>query len=583
VHVAPPPTLGISSHLQMIGSEKQRLEKFSHLSTFSKFHAGAASAMVIQRVWRSHISRLIQSDLQHLQRLVLLERSILTVQRCWRGHLGRFEASGLLGVMKHDRKIEELNASAVAVQAWYKTNLRRSLEEKARRDLEKLLHQQNLEAISVALLRHEGALVLQKTARCTAANHRYRQQLLQSISYEAVVRSRNAAWIKLKGFYLIICAKGVAAQKRKQRQLIMLKNDPDKASRVISRAIRRRGGQLMRLQWLTVERFALATLRLQQKRKGASFGAPKMEHCSDKSTVDEGNINAALSADVLEDALMQMESTLRSQDDERRASSPISSSFVGPFHDAHAAMANAVSELSIKSDSNAPLRPLTDSTTSKFLPAPNSQLKAEKTAVVSASNSRNSSASKHALSGPSVLGASKSLRAAPTKPKAVGSSVMQGPLPVGSVVFSLRQLSDKIPLANRSKPVSRVSLTKKTAGEHRSAFAQVSELFSSSPSRSSSSAVALKEAEEARQSALIDVNTRHSDSSAAHAALQKGGRGLEDDSDEWESSGQLPIGVLEALMVRPTRAVEQDKRLLKLALDTENKCVKILLIVAFFI
>ena len=160
---------------------------------------------------------------------------------------------------------------------------------------------------------------------------------------------------------------------------------------------------------------------------------------------------------------------------------------------------------------------------------------------------------------------------------------MQGSLPMGSVVFSLRQLSDKMPLAKRSKPVSRASLAKKTAGEHRSAFAQVSELFSSSPSRSSSSAVALKEAEEARQSALIDVNTRHSDSSAAPAALQKGGRGLEDDSDEWESSGQLPIGVLEALMVRPTRAVEQDKRLLKLALDTENKCVKILLIVAFFI
>ena len=97
VHVAPPPTLGISSHLQSIGSEKQRLEKFSHLTTFSKFHAGAASAMIIQRVWRSHISRLIQSDLQHLQRLVLLEGSVLTVQRCWRGHLGRFEACGLLG------------------------------------------------------------------------------------------------------------------------------------------------------------------------------------------------------------------------------------------------------------------------------------------------------------------------------------------------------------------------------------------------------------------------------------------------------------------------------------------------------
>ena len=97
----------------------------------------------------------------------------------------------------------------------------------------------------------------------------------------------------------------------------------------------------------------------------------------------------------------------------------------------------------------------------------------------------------------------------------------------------------------------------------------MSELFSSSPSRNSSSAAALKEAEAARQSALIDVNSRHPDSRNAPAALQKGGHGLEDDGDE--SSGQLPIGVLEALMVRPTRAVEQDKRLLKLALDTENR------------
>ena len=93
LHLAPPPTLSISSHLQSIGSEKKRHEKFSHSSTFSKFHAGAAAATVIQRVWRSHISRLIQSDLQHLQTLVLLERSVLNVQRCWRGHMGRFEAS----------------------------------------------------------------------------------------------------------------------------------------------------------------------------------------------------------------------------------------------------------------------------------------------------------------------------------------------------------------------------------------------------------------------------------------------------------------------------------------------------------
>lgn len=94
VHIAPPPTLGISSHLQSISSEKQRMEKFSHSSTFNKFHAGAAAATVIQRVWRSHISRLIQSDMRHLQRLVALERGVLAVQRCWRGHFGRMEAFG---------------------------------------------------------------------------------------------------------------------------------------------------------------------------------------------------------------------------------------------------------------------------------------------------------------------------------------------------------------------------------------------------------------------------------------------------------------------------------------------------------
>ena len=102
VHVAPPPTLSISSHLQSLNSEKHRLEQFSHGTTFNKFHSGAASATVIQRVWRSHISRLIQSDLQHLQRLVDLERSVLTVQRCWRGHLGRCEACALSSEYCHE-------------------------------------------------------------------------------------------------------------------------------------------------------------------------------------------------------------------------------------------------------------------------------------------------------------------------------------------------------------------------------------------------------------------------------------------------------------------------------------------------
>ena len=51
--------------------------------------------------------------------------------------------------------------------------------------------------------------------------------------------------------------------------------------------------------------------------------------------------------------------------------------------------------------------------------------------------------------------------------------------------------------------------------------------------------------------------------------------GLEEDGDE--STGQLPIGVLEALMVRPTRAVEQDRRLLKLALETDNMYASVLM------
>jgi hypothetical protein len=116
VHIAPPPTLTISSHLQSIGSEKQRLEKFSHTRTFSKFHAGAAAATVIQRVWRSHISRLIQSDLLHLQRLVALESSVVAVQRCWRGHQGRLEAYG---------RISERNALCAGGARFNLTPIRR--------------------------------------------------------------------------------------------------------------------------------------------------------------------------------------------------------------------------------------------------------------------------------------------------------------------------------------------------------------------------------------------------------------------------------------------------------------------------
>jgi hypothetical protein len=51
--------------------------------------------------------------------------------------------------------------------------------------------------------------------------------------------------------------------------------------------------------------------------------------------------------------------------------------------------------------------------------------------------------------------------------------------------------------------------------------------------------------------------------------LPPGWHGLKDDGDD--GTGQIPVGVLEALMVRPIRAAEEDKRLLKMALDTENK------------
>jgi hypothetical protein len=81
----------------------------------------------------------------------------------------------------------------------------------------------------------------------------------------------------------------------------------------------------------------------------------------------------------------------------------------------------------------------------------------------------------------------------------------------------------------------------------------------------------LKQAEAARTNALNDVQSGLPQPNSA----QTSGYGLEDDGDE--STGQLPIGVLEALMVRPTRAVEQDRRLLKLALETDNMYASVLM------
>jgi hypothetical protein len=140
--------------------------------------------------------------------------------------------------------------------------------------------------------------------------------------------------------------------------------------------------------------------------------------------------------------------------------------------------------------------------------------------------------------------------------------------PVGSVIFSVRQLSEK----KSGDGSAKASLFKCRDSRPRSTFAQVSELFSSSPSRSSSgSAVASKEANEAHESAFNDVQNSRSVSNVNASAPSNRGHGLQDDGDE--SSGQLPTGVLEAIMMRPrTKAVDQDKRLLKLALDTENRC-----------
>lgn len=455
-----------------------------------------------------------------------------------------------------------MNASATAVQHWYKSNMQRIVEEKGRRDMAKLLHDKNLEEIAMASLRQRAALELQRCLRCAVAHHALRVQLLYTIRYEALAASRDAAWIKLKGFSLIIRAKNAAACKRKQRQLLLLQNDPHKASRVISRAVRRRAGQLLRLRWLAVGRFALATLRLQQKRKSGGFDVPKMAAVS--RTGDAGQEdNAPMSADALEDALMQMELTLRSQDEHRHVTGP-DDNFLKFMQDPNSSNAAAATPRATSTQAStaqaqrqAPPRYLPDSR--KAAPVPRFQMKGRAAASVSLSDTRASSGSKQSLPASTGHTATKTARAR--------CSAMPLSLPVGSVVFSVRQLSEQSTHVKSSKP-SVSSLSNSRAHQHRRAFAQVSELFSSSPSRSSSSALALMEADIARQSALNAVQSAHSDSNATPAPSQTGYE-LEDDGDEM--TGQLPVGVLQALMVRPTKVVEEDKRLLKLALDTENK------------
>ena len=150
----------------------------------------------------------------------------------------------------------------------------------------------------------------------------------------------------------------------------------------------------------------------------------------------------------------------------------------------------------------------------------------------------------------------------------VGAGAAPVALPVGSVVFSVRQLSEKAPVAKAKCP-QKTSFVKSRSVQHRSAFAEISELFSSSPSRISSSAIALNEADSERQVAMSGVKQSQSHSEDAAAALQHGAYGIQEDSDE--SSGQIPIGVLEALMVRPASTVEQDTRVLQLALKTQNQ------------
>lgn len=460
--------------------------------------------------------------------------------------------------MRHDRRIEEMNASASAVQSWYKSNLRRIVEEKERLDMQKLLLQKNLEEIALSKLRGDAAAVLQRAARCATAGHSYRQQLAYTIRYEALAASRDKAWTVLKGFSLIIRAKAIAARKRMELQLLLLKNDPNKASGVICRAVRARGGQLMRLQWLNVGRFAMATQRLQQMRKGAGHDIPKM--AASVHTRDDGD-NIALDPEVLEDALMQMELALRSQSDNRQ-DKRADSSFVISTQDAPSAPSDLSNFEETASAENMNLFSVPDMR--KAAAAAPSHSKRPRAAAARALKSRsgNPSSGNPARASLAALATGK-----PRMEAKNTSNCMPVSLPVGSVVFSIRQLSEKKSNNNHSKD----SLSKSRAGYPGSAFSQVSELFSSSPSRCSSSARALQEADAARHSALNGAQNRdNSGSSALASAFPTRGHGLEDDGDE--SSGQLPIGVLEAIMVRPhTRVVEQDKRLLKLALDTENK------------
>jgi hypothetical protein len=457
-------------------------------------------------------------------------------------------------VITHDRKIEEMNCSASLVQNWYKTNMRRIVEEKERRDTMKLLHENSVKAVAAAALRQEAASVLQTFLQCAAANRSYRQQLLYIIRWEALAARRDAAWSTLKGFSLIIRAKRTATQLRQRHRLLLFKNDPNKASRVISRAVRRRAGQLMRLHWLTVGRFALATARLQHMRfrtSAAALQPPKTTAVSNENDAD-----APLRAEVLEDMLMQMELTLRTQDEERSR---------------HSIQITGDSEVAVGS-TPAPAAVHVAPSASHGPAAQVQRCDMKAKAAAAAPNSRLTSRSRHA-SAPAPLTSSASApapltsaapsatsRASRAIKNAAQSGAISAPLPVGSVVFSIRQLSEKHPALKSSKR----SIAPWRAAQHRSAFAQASELFSSSPSRSSSSAIALKQAEAARTSALNGVQSALSQPNCA----QTSGYGLEDDGDE--SSGQLPIGVLEALMVRPTRAAEQDRRLLKLALETDN-------------
>ena len=448
-----------------------------------------------------------------------------------------------------------MNASANAVQSWYKSNLRRIVDEKNRLDQQKMLHEKYLADLASSRLRTEGAAALQRCARRATANHSYCEQLMYIIRHEALAGSRDKAWVKLKGFFFIIRSKGIAARKRVERHLLLLKNDPNKASRVISRAIRRRIGQLMRQQWLTVGRFALATLRLQQQRKGAGFDVPKVVRSS--NTKDDDDF--AFNSEALEDALLQMELALRSQAGERQVKRTDDNS-VDVSQDTHLTPGHTALEDS-RAYSERLLSPRVMTEPRKVAPAAQLHSKDLPAITAQAPSGRPNSSVRGLPPRIPVLCAAKRRNDTKKARVAVLSS-----LPVGSVVFSIRQLSEKKSLDSSGK----LSLFKGRESRPRSTFAQVAELFSSSPSRSSSSAKALKQADEVRQSALNALQNRFLDENAGAPAVLTGGHGLEDDGDE--SSGQLPIGVLEAIMVRPhTKAVEQDKRLLKLALDAENR------------